>query len=133
MPSTTSADDIRHLAQLAIDLPALEKYFHPEVPGRKPLCVVHNQVFRDQPALTKFGQPVRYVTPAEAASGSPCVEFSRVEDIRKFCDRGVGLQGRRNSGDGPVPKDRRYLACGESHAGGDMSRDLRSQRQERRR
>lgn len=79
MPSTTSADDIRHLAQLAIDLPALEKYFHPEVPGRKPLCVVHNQVFRDQPALTKFGQPVRYVTPAEAASGSPCVEFSRVE------------------------------------------------------
>ena len=78
MPSTRNADDIRQLAQLAIDLPALEKYYHPEVAGRKPLCVVQTQVVGDKPGLTKFGQPVRYVT-AEDAGGSACVEFSRID------------------------------------------------------
>jgi outer membrane receptor for monomeric catechols len=80
MPSTTNADDVRQLAQLAIDLPALEKYYHPEVPGRKPLCVVQNQVIGDTVALTKFGQPVRYVSSAEAsAGGSACLEFSAID------------------------------------------------------
>ena len=78
MPSTSNADDTRKLAQLAIDLPALEKYYHPEVAGRKPLCVVESQVIGDKPALTKFGQPVRYVSAAEAA-GAACIEFTRID------------------------------------------------------
>ena len=79
MASTSNPDDVRQLAQLAIDLPALEKYYHPDLPGRKPLCVVQNQLLAGDVSLTKFGQPVRRVPPAEAGSGTPCIEFTRIE------------------------------------------------------
>lgn len=80
MPSTSNADDVRQLAQMAIDLPALEKYYHPDLPGRKPLCVVRNEVLPEGITLTKFGQPVRFVSAAESRAGNAaCFEFSKIE------------------------------------------------------
>ena len=78
--TTTNRDDLRHLAQLTIDLDTLEQYYHAELPGRKPLCIVRNDVVPDELALTKFGEPVRFVSAAEARKpGAACLAFSKIE------------------------------------------------------
>ena len=49
------------ITQLAIDIPALQQYFHPEAPGRKPLKIlVGNHVEKDW-KLTKFDAAVQFV------------------------------------------------------------------------
>ena len=58
--------DLQQLAQIKIDLDILAKYFHPELPGRKPLRLLKNTVVSDDLALTKFGEPVRWVSADEA-------------------------------------------------------------------
>lgn len=73
-------DDLRHVAQLTIDLDTLDKYYHAELPGRKPLCIVRNDVVPEGLALTKFGEPVRFVPAAEASKpGAACLVFSKIE------------------------------------------------------
>ena len=81
MTSTSNtADDVRQLAQMTIDLPALDKYYHPDVAGRKHLCVVENQQLTSKTPLSKFGQPVRFVSGADSrAADSACLEFSQIE------------------------------------------------------
>jgi len=68
------------LYQLTIDLPALEDYFHPSEPSRKPLYVVKNDVVESDLKLTKFGEPVQFVTLEKIEdSETPYFEFSSVE------------------------------------------------------
>jgi len=68
------------LFQLTIDLPALEEYFHPSEPSRKPLRVVKNDIVMGDLKLTKFGETVEFVTPEEIEEGEkPYFEFSSVE------------------------------------------------------
>jgi hypothetical protein len=73
--------DLQQLAQMTIDLDILAKYFHPELPGRKPLRLLKNTVVSDDLALTKFGEPVRWVSADEAKKGGAVFEISKI-DIR---------------------------------------------------
>src|SRR5262245_42407203 len=76
----TSKDELRQLVQMTIDLDALDKYYHSELPGRKPLCIVKNNVINSDLTLKKFGQPVRFLPAAEAKkTGAACIEFSKIE------------------------------------------------------
>jgi len=72
--------DVGRLVQLTIDLDILEKYYHPEVPGRKPLCVVKTESMPDDLSLTKFGEPVRFI-PASQREKAPaaCLELSSIQ------------------------------------------------------
>jgi hypothetical protein len=98
-PSTTNADDVRHVVQMTIDLDSLEKYFHFELPGRRPLCIVKNDVLARELQLEKSGAPVRFLSAADAqTTGAACLEFSKVE-IREdsatveFAYRVEGIHG----------------------------------------
>lgn len=72
--------EIARLAQLTIDAPYLEKYFHSDKPGRSPLCVRLNTFITKDVSLVKFGHPVRFVKAADAkAKRLPCFEFSSIE------------------------------------------------------
>lgn len=78
--STSNADDVRAVLQLTIDLDSLGKYYHFELPGRKPLCIVQNDAIATGLQLTKSGAPVHFIGTADArASGTACLEFSKVE------------------------------------------------------
>ena len=73
-------DDVRQLVQMAIDLESLQKYYHSTLPGRKPLCIVKNDVVSGDLALKKFGEPVRFLSAAEAKKpGAACIQFSKIE------------------------------------------------------
>jgi hypothetical protein len=72
--------DTEQLYQLTIDLPPLEKYFHPSEPSRKPLYVVKNDAVKGDLKLTKFGEPVEFVPLEELEEDEkPYFEFSSVE------------------------------------------------------
>ena len=70
-----SPKDRASAAQAALDMEPLQTFFHPQEPGRKPLLILKNGQVADEPRLMKFGEPVRYVPPAEA-KGKPHVEFT---------------------------------------------------------
>ena len=71
------ADSKQTLCQMTIDLPALEGYFHPTAPNRKPLLVLKNNQVENL-SLEKFGEPVKFVS-ADQAKGLPVFEFTSVE------------------------------------------------------
>jgi hypothetical protein len=71
------ADPKQALCQMTIDLPALEGYFHPTSPNRKPLLVLKNDQVENL-SLEKFGEPVKFVS-ADGAKGLPVFEFTAVE------------------------------------------------------
>jgi hypothetical protein len=51
--------EVQSVVQATLDHPALEKYLHPEKPGRKPL-VLSDWLIGGHHQLTKFGQPVEF-------------------------------------------------------------------------
>jgi outer membrane murein-binding lipoprotein Lpp len=71
-------DDQARVAQLTLDLEALQPFLHPEVAGRKPVLVLKNEAMAGEPGLSKFGEPVRYVTRAEAG-GRPWFEITALK------------------------------------------------------
>ncbi len=76
---TLAPAEVRQLAQAALDVPPLQKYFHvDQLPERKPLVVALNKVLEADPGLTKFGSPVVFVPAAEVGK-RPHVEFTRLE------------------------------------------------------
>ena len=60
-----SAEDVQALLQSVIDAPAMQIYYHPEIPGRRPLLMMVNEHLQQQPPLEKFSLPVVYLSPAE--------------------------------------------------------------------
>lgn len=98
-PSTTNLDDVRQVLQLTIDLDALDKYYHFELRGRRPLCIVKNDVLARDVQLEKSGEPVRFLASADAqATGAACLEFSKVEILAdaatvEFAYSAEGIRG----------------------------------------
>lgn len=76
-----ASEDVAQIARLTIDLPALQKFYHADaVPGRKPLLILKNEFTAGEPQLSKFGQPVAFVTCDELkATGKPYLEFTALE------------------------------------------------------
>lgn len=75
--STLSKEDRQELVQQTIDLDVLEKYYHAELPDRKPLRVLKNAVVTEDLALKKFGAPVRVI--AKGEEGAPFLEIRKVD------------------------------------------------------
>jgi len=73
------ADTKQTLCQMTIDLPALEGYFHPTAPNRKPFLVLKNEQTENL-SLIKFGEAVKLISSAEAKSKElPFFEFTSIE------------------------------------------------------
>lgn len=80
MNNSKSNDAVRQLCQLTIDLPNLQQYFHSDQPGRKPLNVIRNSELKDDVSLTKFGEPVKFISAGQAAKNKvPAIEFTSIE------------------------------------------------------
>jgi hypothetical protein len=62
------------LLQALIDLPGLQPYWHPEVPGRIPLILLEGRFGRGH-QLVKFGQPVR-ILPRSEVKDRPFLEIT---------------------------------------------------------
>lgn len=80
MKENNTNNDIQQISQLTIDLPKLQQYYHSDKPGRKPLYVVKNEVFKNDVSLTKFGEPVKFISADEAAKKKlPAIEFTSIK------------------------------------------------------
>jgi hypothetical protein len=73
-----TADDRARIAQFALDLPALQQYYHASQPGRVPVIVATGAHVDPSWQLSKFDQPVLFVPPDQIA-GRPFIEFTRLE------------------------------------------------------
>lgn len=73
-------EDKRQVMQLCIDLPALQDFYHPEKAGRTPLVIKSNEK-TPVVKLSKFGQPVQFMTEDEIAGAGKeaYLDFSRFE------------------------------------------------------
>jgi hypothetical protein len=72
--------DVQQVCQLTIDLPELDKYYHSDLPGRRPLRVVRAEALRDTPVLIKFGQAAVYISPEDGRQDDKAyIEFTRIE------------------------------------------------------
>jgi hypothetical protein len=76
MPNKANAQE--QIAQLAIDIPALQPYLHPEAPGRKPLKVLLGGGASKDWKLNKFDAPVQYVEKGDPKK-VPLLEFVALE------------------------------------------------------
>jgi hypothetical protein len=74
-----AADDRATIAQLVLDAPALQQYYHAgSAPERAPLAVALNDHVDGAWKLTKFGEPVEMVDPG-ALGDRPHVRFTRFD------------------------------------------------------
>lgn len=73
-----AVDDRAAVAQLALDSPQLQQYFHADQPGRVPVLVQVSPVIDPSWQLAKFDQPVQFVA-ADQVGGRAVVEFTRLE------------------------------------------------------
>jgi len=79
-PKSEVADTVQLICQMTLDLPALEQYFHPTEPSRKPLRVLKNDTIKGDMKLTKFNLPVVFITAQEAKKKkTPYFEFTSIE------------------------------------------------------
>lgn len=79
MNTSNSNNATQQICQLTIDLPNLQQYYHSDMPGRKPLNVIKNTNIKDDVSLTKFGEPVKFISSAEAAKNKvPALEFTSI-------------------------------------------------------
>jgi len=90
--------DVAKIAQLVLDLNTLQKYYHPELPGRKPLRMLKSGPMQNEPRLVMFGQPVEYVP---VGSPTPHFEFTRIDvtgdgAVVEFSYPVEGLRGTAN-------------------------------------
>ena len=87
----------KEIVQKVIDYPALQQYFHPELPGRVPLFLAGDLLARNLDLL-KFGEPVGvYTTPKTGTD--PVLEFTGYqydagEATVKFTYSIEGIAGR---------------------------------------
>lgn len=59
------SSDFKEICQHTLDLDWLQNFYHIDVPGRKPLIVLKNKFFNEPPSLSKFGEPVVFLSEAE--------------------------------------------------------------------
>lgn len=92
-------ENVQRVLQLTLDLPKLQPYLHPESPNRKPMHVIANDQVGDV-KLEKFGEPVKFISAADAkAKNIPAFEFTSV-DVDKnsatvgFRYRVEGIRGK---------------------------------------
>lgn len=76
MPNKTNS--LEQIAQLAIDIPALQPYLHPEAPGRKPLKVLLGGSASKEWKLSKFDAPVQFVEKGDPKK-TPLLEFASLQ------------------------------------------------------
>ena len=75
-----TGDDLRRILQRVIDLPELDGYYHvSERPDRKPLRVVLDRSMPTGVAVTKFGEPVVFLTPQLADTTRPYLAILRLD------------------------------------------------------
>ncbi|HSK73697.1 MAG TPA: hypothetical protein VK892_18510 [Pyrinomonadaceae bacterium] len=80
MKENNTNNDVQQISQLTLDLPKLQQYYHSDKPGRKPLNIVKNEVLKDDVSLTKFGEPVKFISADEAAEKKiPAIEFTSIK------------------------------------------------------
>jgi len=97
-----AANTVQLLCQMTLDLPALEQYFHPTEPSRKPLRVIKNDAVKGDIKLTKFNLPVEFITLSEAnKQKKPYFEFTSIEvkdntATVSFRYRVEGIRGKVN-------------------------------------
>lgn len=78
-PEPAASDDSSAVAQLVLDAPDLQQYYHVDsVPDRSPLAVALNAHADAGWKLVKFGKPVQLIAPS-ALGQRPHVEFTRFE------------------------------------------------------
>lgn len=77
--SATHREDIRQVLQSTLDLDILNKYYHPEIAGRVPLCLAKNEAISFEPDLVKFGQPVRSISASEKSENMACLEIRELQ------------------------------------------------------
>lgn len=76
LPGATRAE----LLQKVLDLAQLAPFWHSDLPGRDPLRVLENDIVKDAPKLSMFGNPVVYVARSEAEQKKlPYFELTRLE------------------------------------------------------
>ena len=69
-------EDLQKISQLVIELKALQPYYHvDELPDRKPLVIMTNDVMRTGPPLRLFGHPVLYL---HHPGSRPYFEFRKI-------------------------------------------------------
>lgn len=66
------------IAQMAIDIPGLQAYFHPEAEGRKPLQILKGVHCDTAWKLSKFGVPVQFAAKGEPKK-MPLLEFKQFD------------------------------------------------------
>lgn len=77
-----SNEDFKKIVRLILDYPDLQEYFHAEIPERMHLRIVKEPSFPEHLAISKFGNPVKYLEKEEISEGDNYIEFSQlnVED-----------------------------------------------------
>ena len=98
---SANMDDVTQIVQLTIDLPALQKFYHvADAAGRKPLLILKNEFVTAELSLTKFDEPVGFVTCDELkTTGKPYLEFTALniagdKASAVFRYRVEGIEGR---------------------------------------
>jgi hypothetical protein len=78
--SNPSSEVHRQILQQLLDHPELQRYFHEDQPGRKPLTIVRSEALPSDVALKKFGMPVRFLSKDEASAAgiTAALEFGRI-------------------------------------------------------
>jgi hypothetical protein len=69
---------VQAILQVVIDDAGLSKFFHPELPSRRPLRVLKNRTISAGVKLMKFGTPVIFVEP-DVLEAQAALEFRRIE------------------------------------------------------
>lgn len=96
----TKANPQEQIAQLAIDIPALQQYLHPEAPGRKPLKVLLGGGASKDWKLTKFDAPVQFVEKGDPKK-TPLLEFvslqvngEAADAVLRYAIEGIGVKAK---------------------------------------
>lgn len=79
MKENTDKNALQTICQMTLDLPELQKYYHPEAPGRTPVKVIKNSFLKDKISLSKFEKPVEFIEKEEADKKNiPAFEFTSI-------------------------------------------------------
>jgi len=77
--STDMQSELTQIWQLVINLEELQAFYHAELPERKPLRILKNELMALEPALVQFGMPVMFVAPKETQKGEAFLKFVKTE------------------------------------------------------
>jgi hypothetical protein len=78
-PADTQAPPLGDMLEQTVRLPALEVFWHADLPDRVPLHIITREWIRDRPSFRMHGAPVVYVDADEATrAGRPVFELTTV-------------------------------------------------------